>query len=368
MTFRPLVSMLSAALFVGVAATSALAQEVRIYNWSDYIDEDILKEFTAETGIKVVYDTFDTNELLETKLLTGSTGYDVVVPTATFLNRQIQAGVFQKLDKSKLPNLKNMWPEIQERVAKYDPGNEYSVTYMWGTTGIGYNVDKIKEALPNAPVNSWGLIYDPKNAEALSKCGIMVLDSAEDVLPSVMNYIGISPPDYDPAKPENVEKAGEHMAKLRPFIRKFHSDEWKQALADGDICAVVAYSGDVFQYQAAAEEAGKGVKIEYVIPKEGAQLWFDVFAIPADAPNADNAHKFIDYMMRPEVIAKATNYVSYANANLASQQYIDKEIIQNPAIYPDADTLKRLYTVSTVQDPKLQRLITREWTRAKTGQ
>jgi putrescine transport system substrate-binding protein len=365
MTFRPLLSALAFAAFFSAAA-GASAEEIRVYNWSDYIDEEILADFTKETGIKVVYDTFDTNELLETKLLTGSTGYDIVVPTATFLNRQIKAGVFQKLDKSKLPNLKNMWPEIQERVAKYDPGNEYSVTYMWGTTGIGYNVAKIKEALPNAPVNSWSLLYDPKNAEALSKCGIMVLDSAEDLLPSVMNYLGISPPDF--VNVADVQKAGEHLGKLRPFIRKFHSDEWKNALADGDICAAVGYSGDVLQVATRAEEAGKGVEIQYVIPKEGAQLWFDVFAIPADAPNAAGAHKFIDYMMRPEVAAKATNFVQYANANLASQQFIDKEVLDNPAVYPDADTLKRLYTVSTIEDPKMQRAVTREWTRAKTGQ
>ncbi len=366
MVFNPrsLMAALGAALFFGAAA-DASAQEIRIYNWSDYIDETILKDFTAETGIKVVYDTFDTNELLETKLLTGSTGYDIVVPTATFLNRQIKAGVFQKLDKSKLPNLKNMWPEIQDRVARYDPGNEYAVTYMWGTTGIGYNVAKIKEALPNAPVNSWALVYDPANLQALSKCGVMVLDSAEDVLPSVMNYVGISPPDF--LKVEDVQKAGEHLAKLRKNIRKFHSDEWKNALADGDICAAVGYSGDVFQVADRAEEAGKGVEIQYVIPKEGAQLWFDVFAIPADAPNPDGAHKFIDYMMRPEVIAKATNFVSYANANKASQQFVDKEILENPAIYPDEETLKRLYTVSTIEDPKMQRAVTREWTKAKTG-
>lgn len=365
MTFRPLFSALAAAAFIGAAA-SASAEEIRVYNWSDYIDEEILTEFTKETGIKVVYDTFDTNELLETKLLTGSTGYDVVVPTATFLNRQIKAGVFQKLDKAKLPNLKNMWPEIQERVARYDPGNEYAVTYMWGTTGIGYNVTKIKEVLPNAPVNSWGLVYDPENAKALEKCGIMVLDSAEDLLPSVMNYIGISPPDF--IKVEDVQKAGEHLAKLRTSIRKFHSDEWKNALADGDICAAVGYSGDVLQVAGRAEEAGKGVEIQYVIPKEGAQLWFDMLAIPADAPNAAGAHKFIDYLMRPEVAAKATNFVQYANANLASQQFIDKEVLENPAVYPDPDTLKRLYTVSTIEDPKMQRTVTREWTKAKTGQ
>lgn len=356
----------ASALALGLlAASSVSAQEIRIYNWSDYIDDEILADFTKETGIKVVYDTFDTNELLETKLLTGSTGYDVVVPTATFLNRQIKAGVFQKLDKSKLPNLKNLWPEITERVAKYDPGNEYSVTYMWGTTGIGYNVAKIKELLPDAPLNSWGLIYDEKNLDVLSKCGVMLLDSAEDLLPSVMNYIGLTP---DFVNAGDIQKAGEALGKLRTKIRKFHSDEWKNALADGDICAAVGYSGDVFQVAARAEEAGKGVEIAYVIPKEGAQLWFDQFAIPADAPNPDGAHKFIDYMMRPEVIAKATNYVQYANANLASQEFVDKEIIENPAIYPDAETLKRLYTVSTIEDPKLQRVITREWTKAKTGQ
>jgi putrescine transport system substrate-binding protein len=362
--FRKAAGVSAFALAFAIAG-AASAEEIRIYNWSDYIDEEILKEFTAETGIEVVYDTFDTNELLETKLLTGSTGYDLVVPTATFLNRQIKAGVFQKLDKSKLPNLKHMWPEIQERVARYDPGNEYSVTYMWGTTGIGYNVDKIKEALPNAPVNSWALLYDPANLEKLASCGVMVLDSAEDLLPSVMNYIGLTP---DFTSVEDIKKAGDHLAKLRPHIRKFHSDEWKNALADGDICAAVGYSGDVFQVAARAEEAGKGNKIVYVIPKEGAQLWFDQFAIPADAPNPDGAHKFINYMMQPKVIAKATNYVQYANANLASQQFIDKEVLDNPAIYPDAETLKRLYTVSTIEDPKIQRAVTREWTRAKTGQ
>ncbi|MGQ4275190.1 polyamine ABC transporter substrate-binding protein [Terrihabitans sp. B22-R8] len=360
---RPIAAVALATFSLG--AMSAQAEEIRIYNWSDYIDAQILKDFTAETGINVVYDTFDTNELLETKLLTGGTGYDIVVPTATFLSRQIKAGVFQKLDKSKLTNLKNMWPEIRDRVSIYDPGNEYSVTYMWGTTGIGINAAKVKAALPNAPVNSWGLIYDPANAEKLASCGIMVLDSAEDLLPSVMNFIGVKPDFKDAA---DIEKAGEHLGKVRSHIRKFHSDEWKNALADGDICVAVGYSGDVFQVATRAEEAGKGVEIQYVIPKEGAQLWFDQFAIPADAPNTEGAHKFIDYMMRPEVIAKATNYVAYANANLASQQFVDKEILDNPAIYPDAETLKRLYTVSTVEDPRLQRVITRTWTRAKTGQ
>jgi putrescine transport system substrate-binding protein len=354
----------SLAAALGASAVNAQGGEIRIFNWSDYIDEQILKDFQAETGIRVVYQTFDTNELLETRLLAGSSGFDIVVPTATFLNRQIKAGVFQKLDKSRLPNLKNMWPEIQQRVAAYDPGNEYSITYMWGTTGIGYNVAKVKEALPNAPVNSWGLIYDAANLAKLSSCGVMVLDSAEDVLPSVMNYQGVKP---DFTNEADIEAAGKLLETLSPNIRKFHSDEWKNALADGDICAAVGYSGDVFQMATRAEEAGNGVEIVYVIPKEGAQLWFDQMAIPADAPNVEGAHKFLDYIMRPEVIAKATNYVAYANANLASQQHVDKEILDNPAIYPDADTLKRLYTVSTIEDPRTQRNVTRVWTRAKTG-
>lgn len=361
---KPSARLVLGSLVAVMYAASAQAEEIRIFNWSDYIDEEILKEFEAETGIKVVYQTFDTNELLETRLLAGSSGFDIVVPTATFLNRQIKAGVFQKLDKSKLPNLKNMWPEIQERAAVYDPGNEYSITYMWGTTGIGYNVEKVKQALPNAPVNSWALVYDAANLEKLSSCGVMMLDSAEDVLPSVMNYQG-SKPDF--TNEADVEKAGKLLETLAPNIRKFHSDEWKNALAQGDICAAVGYSGDVFQMAARAEEANNGVEIVYVIPKEGAQLWFDQMAIPADAPNVEGAHKFLDYIMRPEVIAKATNYVAYANANKASQQYVDKEILDNPAIYPDDETLQRLYTVSTIEDPRMQRTVTRVWTRAKTG-
>lgn len=367
-TAKPAEGSEPAAAAESAAAPAAGGDEekvLNIYNWSDYIAEDTIPNFEKETGIKIRYDVFDSNEVLEAKMLAGKTGYDLVVPTANFLARQVQAGVFQKLDKSKLPNLKNLWPEITERVAKYDPGNEYSVTYMWGTTGIGYNVAKVKEVLPDAPVDSWGLIYDETNLEALSKCGVMLLDSAEDLLPSVMNYIGLTP-DFTNA--DDIQKAGEALGKLRTKIRKFHSDEWKNALADGDICAAVGYSGDVFQVAARAEEAGKGVEIQYVIPKEGAQLWFDQLAIPADAPNPEGAHKFIDYLMRPEVIAKATNYVQYANANLASQQFVDKEVLENPAIYPDSETLKRLYTVSTVEDPKLQRVITREWTKAKTGQ
>ncbi|GLK81645.1 polyamine ABC transporter substrate-binding protein [Methylopila turkensis] len=367
MTSKRLLRTLAAAcgLAVGLAGQAfAQSKEVRVYNWSDYIDEQVLKDFEAETGIKVVYDVFDSNEILETKLLTGKTGYDVVVPSATFLSRQIKAGVFQKLDKSKLPNLANAWPEIYQRIAKYDPENAYSINYMWGTTGIGYNVDKVKKAFPDAPLDSWALVYDPANLKKLKSCGVMLLDSPEDLLPSVMTYLGLAP---DLTNVKDVEKAAEHLGKLKPFITKFHSSEYINALANGNICVTVGYSGDVFQAKTRAEEADKGVNVEYVIPKEGAQLWFDQMAIPADAPNVENAHIFLNYILKPEVAAKASNYVSYANGNLKSQDLLDEAVKSNPAIYPTPEVFQRLYTVPTVEDSKVQRALTRAWTKAKSG-
>ena len=350
------------ALALAGSLSAAAAQEVRVYNWSDYIDEDLLQEFTAETGIKVVYDVFDSNELLETKLVTGGSGYDVVVPTATFLKRQIAAGVFRKLDRSRLPNLSNMWPQIAERVATYDPGNEYSVNYMWGSTGIGYNVAKVREALgADAPVESWKLVYDPETVAKLKGCGVMLLDSPEDLLPSVMAYIGLKPDMNDTA---SIEKAGEHLAQVTPHVLKYHSSEYISALANGDICVAVGYSGDIFQAQS---EQADGVEVEYAIPQEGAQLWFDQMAIPADAPHPDEAHAFINFMMKPDVIARATNYVSYANGNLASREFVDEAISGDPRIYPDDEMMSRLFTVATVEDPRVQRVITRTWTRVKSG-
>jgi putrescine transport system substrate-binding protein len=355
-----------AACAIGLAATGALAQskEVRIYNWSDYIDPSILDDFTKETGIKVIYDTFDSNEILETKLLAGKTGYDVVVPTATFLGRQIKAGVFAKLDKAKLPNLKNMWPEIMARVARYDPGNAYSINYMWGTTGIGYNPAKIKERMPNAPLDSWAMVYDPDVLKNFKDCGVMLLDSPEDLMPSVLNYLGLNPDSKDP---KDFDKAAAHLEKLRPYISKFHSSEYINALANGDICMAVGYSGDILQARDRAKEAAKGVEVAYALPKEGAQLWFDEMAMPADAPHKDAALAFLNYIMRPEVIAKASDAVKYANGNLASKPLVDAAVLNDPNIYPPDDVFKRLYTVSTITDSKVQRALTRAWTRAKSG-
>ncbi|MBO6727399.1 MAG: polyamine ABC transporter substrate-binding protein [Rhizobiaceae bacterium] len=351
---------------IAALTVSASAQErvVHVFNWSDYIDESVLEEFTAETGIKVVYDVFDSNEILETKLLAGSTGYDVVVPTGTFLARQIQAGVFQKLDKSKLPNIANMWDTVAERTERYDPGNEYSINYMWGTTGIGYNVRKVQDALGVERVDSWDLIFDPETIAKVAECGVFMLDAPAEMIPAALNYLGL---DVNTTDPDELAKAEELLLSIRPHIRKFHSSEYISALANGDICVAVGWSGDVFQARDRAAEADQGVAVDYSIPKEGAQMWFDQMAIPADAKNVEEAHIFLNYIMDPKVIAKASNYVFYANGNKASQELLEPDVINDPAVYPDEATLSNLFT-TTPPDPRTQRLMTRLWTRVVTGQ
>ena len=361
-------ALLTASAIVGAMfVTQAFAQDrvVNVYNWSDYIDDTILEDFTKETGIKVVYDTFDSNEILETKLLAGGTGYDIVVPTGTFLARQIQAGVFQTLDKSKLPNLANMDPTIMERLAKYDPGNEHAINYMWGTTGLGINAKMLKERLgEDADLGTWDIVFNPDKLSKLADCGVMMLDTAEEIVPAALNYLGLNPDSNDP---EDLQKAEDLLMKVRPSVRKFHSSEYINALANGDICLAVGWSGDVLQARDRAAEASAGVEVEYVIPKEGALMWFDNMAIPADAPHSAEALEFLNYIMKPEVIAKASNYVYYANGNLASREFLNEDVIGDTAIYPDDATLQKLYT-TTPKDQKTQRLLTRLWTKVVTGQ
>ena len=342
----------------------ASAQVVNVYNWSDYIDESVLDEFTAETGIDVIYDVYDSNEFLETKMLAGGSGYDVVVPSGSFLSRQIRAGIFQELDKSKLTNLGNLWDVIQARTEAYDPGGNYSVNYMWGTTGIGYNAGQIQERMPDAPVDSWDMIFNPDVVSKFEDCGVHVLDAPSELFPAALNYLGLNPDSHDPG---DLEQAAGLLESIRPYVQKFHSSEYIDALGNGDICLAVGWSGDVFIARDAAAEAEAGNDIVYVIPQEGALMWFDMMAVPSDAPHPDEAHAFINYILRPEVIAKASNYVYYANGNLASQPLLDEEVIGDPAIYPDADTLARLFT-TTPYPPKVQREVTRSWTRVKTGQ
>jgi putrescine transport system substrate-binding protein len=350
-----------------VASLGAHAQQQRIvnfYNWSDYIDPTVLEDFTKATGIKVKYDTFDSNDMLETKLLAGRTGYDIVVPTAYFLARQVKAGVFQKLDKSKLPNLGNAWDDIATRLAAYDPGNQYAVNYMWGTTGIGYNVKKAREVLGgDARIDSWDIVFKPESIAKFKDCGVHFIDAADDVFAAALAYLKLDPNTKEPA---DFDKAAALLAKVRPFVRKFHSSEYLNALASGEICLVFGYSGDVKQAQKRAAEARNGVEIAYAIPKEGAQLWFDNLAIPKDAKNVAEAHALIDYLLKPEVAAKNSNFISYANGNAASRALIDKAIVEDKTIYPDEAMMKTFYTIQS-HDQKTQRLMNRLWTKIKTG-
>ena len=348
-----------------IVVAPAQDRVVNVYNWSDYVDPAVLAGFTKETGIKVQYDTFDANETLATKLLAGRSGYDVVVPTAYFLERQIKAGVFLKLDKSKLPNLVHVWPEISRRLAAYDPGNQYAVNYMWGTTGIGYNVKAMHERLgPDARIDSWDVVFKPEMLAKFKDCGVHMLDSSDDILPAALHYLGLDP---NSAKREDLERAAALLTKVRPSVRKFHSSEYLNALAGGEICLVVGWSGDIKQAKNRAAEAKNGVEIGYAIPKEGAQMWFDNLAIPKDAPHPAEALAFINYMLKPEVAAKNSNFVAYANGNLASQKFIDKAVLDDKGVYPDAATMSKLYTIHA-RAPREQRLINRLWTKVKTGQ
>ena len=357
---------LFASLAVGLALLSgATAQErvVNVYNWSDYIDPKVLEDFTKETGIKVTYDTYDNNEIVETKLLAGKSGYDVVVPSGPFLQRLIKAGAFQKLDKAKLPNLTHMWPEVMQRLQVFDPGNQYAVNYMWGTTGIGVNVRKVRERLGTQPLNTWDIVLKPEFATRLKDCGVQVLDAPEDVFPNVLNYLGLNP---DSKKPEDLQRAGDAIFRVRGAVQKFHSSEYINGLANGDVCMAVGYSGDVIQAKKRAEEAKNDVEIAYLIPREGALMWFDSIAIPADARNVAEAHAFIDFLMRPQVAAANANFVAYASGNLAAKQFVKPELVNDPSVYPDEATFKRLFT-NTAYDDRSQRLVTRLWTRVKTG-
>jgi putrescine transport system substrate-binding protein len=345
-------------------ASAAMAEEVRVYNWSDYIDEALLAKFETETGIKLIYDVFDSNEVLETKMLAGGSGYDIVVPTGTFLQRQISAGAFQKLDKTKLPNSGNLWDVISTRASKYDPGNEYAVNYMWGTTGLGVNVGKVKEILgENAPIDSLALIFDPANAEKLAACGIHMLDAPDEVLPAALKYIGEDPDSGDPAV---IEKTEAVLMGIRPHIQKFNSSEYINALAIGDICVAFGWSGDILQARDRAAEAANGVEMAYNAPKEGALMWFDMMAVPVDAPNPDAAHKFLNFIMDAQNMAAASNYVYYANGNKASQEFLNEDVIGDPAIYPSEAALANLYTKSPY-DAQVQRTVTRLWTKVKSG-
>ena len=347
-------------------ATASGGEEkvLNVYNWSDYIAEDTIANFTAKTGIKVNYDVFDSNEVLETKLLAGNTGYDVVVPSAQFMERQIKAGVFQKLDKSKLPNLSNMDPEISQRVALHDPGNEYSVNYFWGTDGIGYNEAKVKAIMADAPVDRWNLIFDPKILAKFKDCGVSILDAPAEVRSLILAYLGKDPNSQDAADLALVEKK---LLEIRPYIRKINSSQYIEDLANGEICIALGWSGDVLQARDRAAEAGQGTVVKFSIPKEGTIIWFDMLTIPSDAKHVDNAHQFINYMMDAQVAANNSNTVNYANGNAASFQFIKDEVKNDPSVYPTAEVKAKLFPELATNE-EYTRLLTRTWTRFSTGQ
>jgi putrescine transport system substrate-binding protein len=347
------------------AVTPAFGQgQVNVYNWSDYIAEDQLKAFEKDSGIKVNYTTYDSNEILEAKLRAGRSGYDVVVPTASpFFVRQLGAGLYRPLDKARLKNLKNLDPEIMGALAKYDPGNAHAIPWMWGTTGVGYNVAAIKKRLADAPVDSLKMIFDPAVVAKFADCGVMVLDSATDVFPAALKYLGLDP---DSKKPEDLAKAADVVKAVRPYIRKFHSSEYINALAGGDICLAFGYSGDIFQARDRAAKAKDKQDIAYAIPREGSLLWIDVAAIPKDAPNPDNALRFLDFLLEPKVAAASSELTGYANANTPATALLPKDISGNPLIYPPADVRAKFYTI-TAGSAEQTRERTRLWTTVKTG-
>ncbi len=346
------------------AAPATGSKSVNVYNWSDYIAEDTNTNFEKATGVTVTYDVFDSNEVLEAKLLAGSSGYDVVVPTLNFLGRQIQAGVFLPLDKAKIPNLANLDPEMMKRIEKQDPGNKYAVPYMWGTTGIGYNVDKIKAIFGNTDItNSWDLVFKPENLAKLKDCGVTFLDTPSEVVPIALNYLGEDPNSTDP---KVIDKAAALLKTIRPSISQFHSSSYIDAMANGDTCLVVGWSGDVIQARDRAEEAGNGVKIAYSIPKEGAPLWFDMLSIPKDAKNVDNAYAYINYLLDPQVMANNSNFISYPNALPKAKDLMDKQITSDPTIYPPPEVAAKLFTFAIIP-PEVDKQYTRLWTDLKTN-
>lgn len=354
-----------AALSLGLAgAASAQEDVVNIFNWSDYIGETTLDDFTAETGIETNYDVYDSNETLDARLLAGNSGYDVVVPTAMpFLARQIEAGIYQPLDFDQIPNAEFLDPALMERVQSADPNNEHAVIYQWGTNGFGYNVAEILARMPDAPVNSWDMVFDPEMVSQFEDCGVTLLDSADEVMPMALHYLGLDPSS---GEAEDVAAAEELLLSIRPYVRYFHSSQYINDLANGDVCLSVGFSGDVIQAQYRALEADNGVDVAYVIPEEGTLVWFDVLAIPADAPHPEAAHAFINFVLRPDVMAGITNYVAYANAVPASFELLDPEILNDPSIFPSAEVQDRLFAAETV-GPRTQRLWTRTWTRVRTG-
>jgi putrescine transport system substrate-binding protein len=339
------------------------ADVVNVYNWSDYIGPDTLERFERETGIRVNYDTYDSSEIVDAKLLAGNTGYDVVVHSGQFSARLIPIGIYQPLDRSKLPNWKHLDPKILKQVDGYPQANEYSAVYMWGTTGFAYNVDMVRQRMPDAPVASARMLFDPEVVRRFADCGVTLLDSPTDVFPMVLAYLGLPPGSLDA---DHLAAAEAQLMEVRPYIRYFSSTKMISDLPNREVCIAMSWSGDYAQAAARAAETGAPVDLEYTVPQEGTMLWYDGLYIPADAPHRDNAYRFINFLLRPDVIAEISNYVYYANGNLSSVPLLDPAVINDPGIYPDEAIWERAH-LAPVSPPKMERLRTRAWARVKSG-
>ncbi|MDU2874195.1 MAG: polyamine ABC transporter substrate-binding protein [Pseudomonas aeruginosa] len=351
------------ALACGSGATLA-ADNLKIYNWSEYIAPETVANFAKETGIQATYDVYDSNETLDGKLMTGQSGYDVVFPSNHFMAKQIQAGALKKLDKSQLPNWKNLNPVLLKALEVNDPGNQYGFPYLWGTTGIGYNPDKVKAAFgDNAPVDSWDLVFKPENIQKLKQCGVSFLDSPTEILPAALHYLGYKP---DTDNPKELKAAEELFLKIRPYVTYFHSSKYISDLANGNICVAIGYSGDIYQAKSRAEEAKNKVTVKYNIPKEGAGSFFDMVAIPKDAENTEGALAFVNFLMKPEIMAEITDVVQFPNGNAAATPLVSEAIRNDPGIYPSEEVMKKLYTFPDLP-AKTQRAMTRSWTKIKSG-
>lgn len=350
---------------MGAMAGAAQADDkvLHVYNWSDYIAPDTIANFEKESGIKVVYDVFDSNETLEAKLLAGKSGYDVVVPSNNFLAKQIKAGVYQELDKSKLSNYGNLNKSLLKAVSISDPDNQHAFPYMWGSIGIGYNPEKVKAALGVDKIDSWDTLLKPENIAKLKSCGVSFLDSPTEMLPIALHYLGLP---TDTQKKADLKQAEDLFLKIRPSIGYFHSSKYISDLANGNICVAVGYSGDIQQAKSRAAEAGGKVKVAYDIPKEGAGSFYDMLAIPKDAENVDAAYKFLNYLLEPKVMAAITNSVRFPNGNEQATAYVDKDITSDPGIYPPADVQAKLYAIADLP-AATQREMTRSWTKIKSG-
>ena len=355
---------LAAVAWAAAAASPAPGGSLNIYNWNDYINDETLRRFQAETGIKVRYDVYDANETLDAKLRAGHSGYDLVVPTASpFLALEVRAHLFRTLDKSKLKNYANLDPQLMRQLETSDPGDEHAIPWMWGTTGLGYNDAMVRQIMPDAPVDSLKMLFDPALVSKFQGCGVIILDSPTDVIPAALDYLGRNP---DSKTKADLDAATDLLMKIRPYVRKWHSSEYINDLANGDACLAFGFSGDIKQAARRAAEAHKSYRVVYSIPKEGSQLWIDTWAIPADAEHADAALRFLDFTLRPDVAALNTNKIGYANPVPASLSTVDPAIRNDPTVYPPAEVRQRFYTISA-PDRAYERLRTRAWTRITTG-